>query len=153
MSPPLSSLELLHPELQDKLGVLMQAVQADGLPMMVYETIRSPGRQAQLYTIGRTPGAAHFGRTVTRAQPWQSPHQYGLAADVVFQVAGRPTWDEPRKGQWDHFTILAHKAGLVTLSFEKPHVQLPGFHPDLLPKGPQRTEEWLEWLRERLHQG
>lgn len=147
---PSRDLTLLDAELLDKLGSLMIGIRTDDIPLNVYEGARSPGRQQELYDVGRDPKLAHYGRTVTRAKPYQSAHQYGLAADLVFYVGGHWTWEEPRRGQWDRMQMLAHKAGLVTLSFERPHVQLPGFHREMMEPGPEKDDEWLAWLRRRL---
>lgn len=146
----LSDLTLLDAELLDKLGTLMIGLRADGIQLEVYESARSPGRQAELFAVGRDPELAHYGRTVTNAMPYHSAHQYGLGVDLVFRIAGRWTWNEPVRGQWDRMQLLAHHAGLVTLSFERPHVQLPGFHPDMMEPGPNQDDQWLAWLRKRL---
>jgi peptidoglycan L-alanyl-D-glutamate endopeptidase CwlK len=146
----ISSLDLLDHELLDRLGTLMIGLRTEGIPLEVFETARSPARQADLYQIGRDPDVPGYGRTVTRAMPYQSAHQYGLGVDLVFRVAGRWTWEEPQRGMWDRFHTHARQAGLTPLSFEAPHVQLPGFDPAALPKGPGDTAGWLRWLRERV---
>lgn len=156
MSERLSDLTLLDAELADKLGTVMIGTRADGIPLEVYETGRSPSRQEELYAVGRDPNLAHFGRTVTGARAYHSAHQYGLGVDLVFRVRGRWTWEEPVRGQWQRLHALARKAGLVPLVnkrgevIEWPHLQLPGFHADLMPRGPQDDEGWLAWLRQRL---
>lgn len=149
----LSDLTLLDAELLDKLGTLMIGLRTENLSLEIFETARSPGRQAELYAVGRDPDAPHFGRTVTRAMPYQSAHQYGLGVDLVFKVGGVWTWEEPRRGEWERMERLARHAGLVTLSFERPHVQLPGFHPGMMEPGPNGDDEWLAWLRRRLGAG
>lgn len=146
----LSSLQLLDVELLDKLGTLMIGLRTDGIALEVFETARSPGRQERLYAIGRDPKDPSYGRTLTRADAYQSPHQWGMAADLVFKVGGKWTWEEPVRGQWERMAHLAYHAGLVTLSFERPHVQLPGFNPTRLPTGPAGDDDWLVWLGERL---
>ncbi len=128
----------------------MVALRFDGIPLSLYEGARSPARQAELYDVGRDPAKAHYGRTVTRAKPYGSAHQYGLAVDLVFWVNGAWTWQEPRRGQWDRMQTLAHREGLVTLSFERPHLQLPAWNTGDLEPGPMDTEAWLAWLRARL---
>jgi hypothetical protein len=129
--------------LEDLLGEL----DAHKLPMRVFESIRAPSRQEMLYMRGRDPGAEDFGRTVTKARAYQSAHQFGLAADMVFRMAdGTWTWDEPVRGMWDTFTRLAKAAGLETLNFERPHVQISGFDWRGLPRGPMDDGGWLAWL-------
>lgn len=48
-----------------------------------FEGYRSPERQDYLFSITKT----------TKARPWQSAHQYGLAADFVPRHNGRWSWD------------------------------------------------------------
>jgi peptidoglycan LD-endopeptidase CwlK len=147
----LADLDLLEREFRGRLAWLLVALRAEGVPLEVFETARSPERQAELYARGRDPDAVDYGRTVTRAMPWQSAHQFGLAADLVFKVAGRWTWSEPGPHMWSRLPDLAHKAGLVTLSFEMPHVQ--GIYEAglrQLERGPNDTEAWLAWLRGRV---
>jgi hypothetical protein len=146
----LSDLTLLDHELLDRLGTLMIGLRDEGIPLEVFETARSPERQAHLYAIGRDPQTPGYGRTVTRAMPYQSAHQYGQAVDLAFRVSGRWTWEEPVRGQWDRMGARAKQAGLVTLSFEKPHVQLAGLRPERLAPGPSDTAGWLAWLRQRV---
>lgn len=155
-SLPRSDLTLLDAELLDKLGTLMIGLRTDGLLLEVYETARSPNRQAELYAIGRDPELAHYGRTVTGSLPYHSAHQYGLGVDLVFRVNGAWTWEEPAKGQWDRMHVLARHCGLTGLYnkrgelIEMPHLQLPGFHPDKVAPGPNQDDQWLAWLRRRL---
>lgn len=59
-----------------------------GIPIYLFEGYRSPIRQAQLYAQGRTAP----GRIVTRARPFQSWHQYGLAGDLVVYQDSKWTW-------------------------------------------------------------
>ena len=50
----------------------------------------------ELFTTHRTPDKQHdlFMRGgVTRADAWQSAHQYGLAADFVRKIDGQWSWD------------------------------------------------------------
>lgn len=101
---------------------LILALDDDAIPLKLYETCRTPWRQAALFAQGRTIA----GKTVTRARAWESLHQFGLAVDMVFWVKGAWTWDEPEPGLWDRYHELARRHGLEPLSFEKPHVQAVG---------------------------
>lgn len=145
----IATLDLLRPDFGDKLGALLAACHDEGLPLKLFETARSPARQDQLYGKGRDPDLPEYGRTVTRAEAYQSAHQYGLAADLVFWVDGEWTWDEPTPGMWDSFGDLALLNGLHTLSFERPHVQLATFNLRVMTPGPLGTAEWMEWLRKQ----
>jgi hypothetical protein len=140
---------VLHATFASALWELEKAIAGAGLPLQVFETGRSPQRQSELYAQGRVSGIGTGGKYVTRAKPWQSFHQFGMAADYVFNVDGKWTWDEPYKGAWVKYTQLAAAAGLRTLSFERPHVELPvnlsilsaGQYP---PGGGAAWEDWLD---------
>jgi peptidoglycan L-alanyl-D-glutamate endopeptidase CwlK len=140
----------LHPAFLACLAKLEVALRAEGIPLALYEGARSPFRQAELYARGR--GVGETGKTVTRAKAWQSFHQFGIAADMVFQVNGAWTWEEPKPGMWKRYTELARAAGLRTLDFERPHVELPvalqplqvGHYP------PGGAEAWQAWLEDQI---
>ncbi len=139
---------VLHATFASALWELEKRIAAAGLPLAVFETGRSPQRQSELYAQGRISGVGTPGRFVTRAKPWQSFHQFGLAADYVFFVDGKWTWNEPRPGAWDEYTKMAADVGLRTLSFERPHVELP-MNMSLLQIGqypPGGGEAWENWL-------
>lgn len=58
---------------------LRRELALQGIGVKILEGDRSAERQAELYAQGRSrPGAI-----VTRARPWESAHQWGLALDVV----------------------------------------------------------------------
>jgi peptidoglycan L-alanyl-D-glutamate endopeptidase CwlK len=113
----------LHPLLRSRLVDLDARLNDAGLPLALYEGARSPFRQAELYARGRSAGER--GKTVTRARAWESFHQYGFAADYVFRDGERWSWEEPKRGAWEMFARLAAACGLRSLSFERPHVELP----------------------------
>ena len=144
-----SHMTLLDPEFRPRLQRLLDEVEGAELKLRLFETIRSPGRQSSLYGRGRNPMAPDFGRTVTKARAYGSLHQYGLAADLVFFVDGEWTWEQPLPGDWDVFHGIARNCGLETLSFEKPHVQLPGIMVSELKHGPDNEAGWLQWLTVR----
>ena len=86
----------------------------------LFEGYRSPQRQ-NLLANGTKP--------VTKAQPWASAHQFGLAADFV-------PWDPDRPGHWHwsddaDWPLLkreANRLGLVNnISWDKVHVEHPLF--------------------------
>lgn len=66
-----------------------------GVPVFAHCVVRSEEEQARL-----------FAQKVTKARPGQSPHQYGMAVDIIHGVHG---WDLSRK-QWE---IIAHVADEV----------------------------------------
>lgn len=145
----------IHPVMREKSAALDKALAAAGIPLALYEGGRSPQRQAALYSKGR--GQDGFGvgaplRHVTNARAWESKHQYGVAEDRVFFVDGAWSWAEPEKGMWARYQELAHGLGLVTLSFEKPHVELDvslgslraGHYP--VPG----DDSWSDWLESMI---
>lgn len=144
----LSSMELLAPGFRAKVQALLVELGKDERTsaLRVFETSRAPSRQLALYARGRDPQKADYGRTVTKAKPYQSAHQHGLGVDLVFWVNDTWTWDEPIRGGWAHLHTLAHAHGLEPLSFEKPHLQVRDFRWQTLPVGPQDDAGWLDWL-------
>jgi peptidoglycan LD-endopeptidase CwlK len=149
MSDRISRTEWLDRTFLDRLLELLEALRTESIPLEVFETARSPLRQDLLYNRGRDPTGPDYGRTVTRARAYESPHQFGLAADLVFKVGGAWTWQEPSKGMWKRMGELANGLGLQTLSFEKPHVQAAAFAPTLIQHGPMDTAGWMRWLGDR----
>lgn len=144
-----SDVDLLAPAFRARLeSLLADVVDGAKLPFRVFETIRSPGRQNELFAQGRDPTKSDFGRTITRARSYDSLHQWGHAADIVGFIDGRWTWDLPR-GWWDVLGHLALKNGLETLSFERPHVQTPGFVKDRT-HGPLDEVGWTKWLADAV---
>lgn len=97
----------LHPSLEWGLGQLRARLSARGVGMRVLETVRPPERQAELYAQGRT----RPGRIVTHARPWESAHQWGLAADTAPIPDTAANWKVLRQearlvgfrliGEWD----------------------------------------------------
>lgn len=119
----LRGLDQLHPTFRQSLTQLLDKAAADGLPFKVFEAFRTPERQRWLYEQGRVrPGSV-----VTKAQPWGSFHQYGLAADLVLFINGQWTWsDQGSLGSyWRRLPQLASEVGLRTLDWEAPHVEWP----------------------------
>lgn len=140
----------LHPMLREKCLALDIALVQKGIPLALFEGARAPARQVDLYAKGRGEGApGHF---VTKARPWESGHQYGMAVDYVFLINGQWTWNEPSVGMWAQYTQLADAEGLRSLSFEKPHVELP-LHLTSLRAGmypPGGDDSWRAWLEAQI---
>lgn len=97
-----------------------------------FEGYRSPARQQQLYDQKRADGSR-----VTKARPFESAHQYGLAVDFVPFIVRLPT--EPREdldsaegawrwdvedSAWDWFDQAVHKHDLYRpITWDRPHVE------------------------------
>lgn len=93
----ISDLDLLEPVTRVAVQSFLADAEAVGKPLMVFETYRSSDRQLMLFNQGATK-LKHVG-----------VHHYGLAADIVKDVNGDPSW----KGDFSFFRDLALKHGLV----------------------------------------
>ena len=114
----------LHPVFREKARALLDTLEAERLPFRLFEGFRSPERQHYLYAQGRTrPGAI-----VTKARPWTSYHQYGLAGDFVIFEQGAWSWDAGgvNAKRWKRLAEAGRQLGLEPLRFEAPHLQLAG---------------------------
>lgn len=136
----------LHPRFREMLATLLQKLADEQRPFKVFEAFRTPERQLWLHAQGRT----RPGNIVTKAPPWESFHQFGLAADLVLFVNGNWTWDDagPLAAHWQRLRELAAEVGLRSLSFEAPHVELAvplkdATGPDLVAVG---DEGWFDTL-------
>lgn len=135
----LNSVSQLNPTFGDRLYALMAELQKRDGAFRIFETVRAPERQNELRAQGRS-----------RAAAYQSAHQYGLAADIVFSDGGVWTWPPADDPRWEPLRLLAPSFGLETLSFERPHVEIEGFHwGGKLTPGPADTAGWLSWLEAR----
>jgi peptidoglycan LD-endopeptidase CwlK len=142
----------LHPDMRDRLEQVLAALRDRDVPMRLFEAYRSPERQAHLFAKGRDAAGNVVGKVVTRARPWHSYHQYGLAVDLVIDKAGVDPWEtDTAEAQrwWKIYHEVARQHALEPLSFELPHVQLAGLKTSALlageyPEGGDAT--WLENL-------
>jgi peptidoglycan LD-endopeptidase CwlK len=134
LPPRSASLDLLWPTFRERLERGLAAARAAGLQVHVFEANRTTARQAALYAQGRTEP----GPVVTRARAGFSWHQYGVAADLVFDGAPEEgvqwSWDGDyvgeKKGDYERLGAIMQMAGLewygaVGAPFiEMPHFQL-----------------------------
>ncbi len=133
---PSRRLEDMHSLIADKAQQLIEAAQAEGIEILVTNTLRSFEEQAELFAIGRTKPR----EKVTNAKSGEPWHNFGLAFDVVPLVNGKAVWDSPF---WNRIGELGKQVGLVWggdfQSFkDKPHFE---FHPNLtLAHANQRRE-------------
>ena len=111
-----SSLSHLDPQFAQAVEYLLEWADYEGLAPVVTETFRSAERQDELYAQGRTaPGAI-----VTKARGGESPHQYGLAADITSQFGyGSPQAKRIRE--------IARQIGFGLISWDEPHVEWPNW--------------------------
>lgn len=119
-----NNLEHLHPVFREKVGILLEKLATENLPYKLFEGFRTPQRQRRLYAQGRTTP----GDIVTKAKPWTSNHQYGLAADFVLFINGDWSWDDggKKKAWWSRLHELGREVGLQPLNWETPHLELVG---------------------------
>ena len=143
-----SNPENLHPEFRIRVQNLLNQLGSEQLPFRIFEGFRSPERQRNLYAQGRTkPGSI-----VTRAKPWSSYHQYGVAADFVLFIEGKWSWDDSsseRRRWWSRLHDIAREHGLESLNWENPHLQMAGLSINELRAGrypPNGDEAWAENL-------
>jgi hypothetical protein len=140
----------LHPDFRPLADKFLDACQRFGLNVVVTCTTRSMEDQAREFRKGRgssdieamekalaeiyeRPDLAQILRDVgpqagnaitTKAGPGMSLHNYGYALDGCPLDAGRyPKDDSPL---WDQYTRVAEECGLVTIRWDRPHVQMPG---------------------------
>ena len=104
----------------------MSDLKTANVPMKIFESFRSPERQAFLFSKGRFPPNKSMAK-VTKADAWHSYHQYGLAVDMVIDHPDHSMWETGNStvdAWWAKYHELADKNGLEPLSWELPHVQL-----------------------------
>lgn len=69
----------LHPKIREKVREFIRQAKAAGYDLIITSSLRTFGRQNQLYAQGRTTK----GKIVTNAKGGESFHNYGLAIDAV----------------------------------------------------------------------
>jgi hypothetical protein len=115
----------LHPLFREKLQVLLQRLNAEGIPFRLFEGFRFPNRQKSLYDRGRSVP----GNIVTTTKPWDSLHQYGLEADLVPFEDGHWIWSSAgvREKWWSRLAAVAKEVGLNVREWERHAVYLDGY--------------------------
>lgn len=121
------SLGVLHPKMITPVRDLMTAcerftftVEGTEYRFAPFEGFRHPARQYDLFARGK----------VTKARPWESAHQYGLAVDfacVAIDQIGKATgWHWPDGGDWDWLKRQSRKVGLdIPIRWDRGHVVHP----------------------------
>ncbi len=140
-------LAVLHPVIRESVKRVQQQLDDEKLPFKVFEAFRAPERQRFLYRQGRDlPGDI-----VTKAKPWGSYHQYGLAVDFVLFVSGSWSWKDTGQyaKMWQRLHAIGRQHGLEPLSWESPHLQYAATSIDRLKAGDYPSggdEAWAEHL-------
>lgn len=148
-----NDLDHLHPVFREKVNALIKRLADENLPFRVFEGFRTPQRQRKLYAQGRTTPPWSI---VTKARPWLSNHQYGVAADFVLFEHGDWSWDDtgPKEKFWDRLHELARAVGLTPLRWERPHLELVDLNTRELHAGqypPGGDETWAENLERVIY--
>lgn len=110
-------LELLQPSFRSRVESLLVDLALKRVNLAVFETYRHPERQA------------HLTDDVTKAPPWRSAHQYGLAVDFARPLGKSGFSWEVSRADWDALAELAYSNGLRVPypSWDPGHVEDPAF--------------------------
>ncbi len=110
-----SSIALLAPCARAAFQALQHELSKD-TPFQLFETYRDPDAQRAVLEAGRS-----------KAEPFESPHQFGLACDFVPRINGNWTWAVPIE-EWDVLAAKAAEAGLlVPIAWDRGHVEHPAW--------------------------
>ena len=147
MSERDTDLSHVHPFVRERITKVLETLGAEGIPFRVFEAFRTPQRQQALWEQGRT----RAGAIVTKARPWTSYHQYGLAADFVLFQNNSWSWDDggAKRVWWNRLQQVGAAHGLEALRFERPHLQMAGLDVGALQAGrnpPGGDASWAENL-------
>ena len=82
----------LDPRIQHPATAFINAAYGAGIPLRITQGYRSFALQNQYYAQGR---GGNPGKIITHARGGQSPHNFGLAIDVVELRNGVPVWNNP----------------------------------------------------------
>lgn len=121
----MTHLESLDDRIRPLAERLIELCKQEGIIIRLTSGRRTIQQQNMLYAQGRTMP----GRIVTNAKGGASPHNFGLAFDVVPIKDGKPDWNAPL-AVWDRIGELGKSLGLTwggdfkTLK-DRPHFELP----------------------------
>lgn len=144
MSDPskrIQDLAFLHPIVREKVRRIQEQLDAEGIPLRVFESYRTPARQNSLYAKGRNSADEIVSKkdVVSYQKAWGSYHQYGLAVDFVFYENNAWNWgpkgSAKHKAWYRRLHEIGDSLGLEHLKFETPHLQLAGWSSTKLRKG------------------
>ena len=128
MNKILSSLE---PEFRPLVENLIAKCAIDGIVIIPTSGQRTIAEQNLLYAKGRDDQGNVIGEIVTKAKGGQSPHNFGLACDVVpiNPKTKKEWWDAP-DDVWNVIHTLAEEDGLLDSGYDwkfcdRPHVESP----------------------------
>jgi peptidoglycan L-alanyl-D-glutamate endopeptidase CwlK len=121
-------IDTLEPDFKVKIQQLLSELSLRGIRCVVTSARRTIAEQDDLYAQGRTKP----GKIVTKAKGGQSPHNFGLAADLC-PIKPNTTndlwWDAPQE-IWNVIHLLAEEGDLLDLDsgydwnfVDRPHVE------------------------------
>lgn len=119
---PNRDLLLLSPWFKARVDVGLRMIADLGIKMAVFEGYRTPQRSDYLYEQGRT----REGKIITKAKAWQSPHNWGLAVDIIF-FDGK-TWDWKQAKDFTKPVAVMKSLGFTTGAdwADYPHFEIMG---------------------------
>jgi peptidoglycan L-alanyl-D-glutamate endopeptidase CwlK len=105
----MSKLDTLEPEFKMRISELLADLQIMGINCIVTSGRRTIAEQDSLYEQGRT----RPGKVVTKAKGGQSPHNFGLAADLCpIRPTTNDLWWEAPDDVWNAMHMVGEKLGL-----------------------------------------
>ncbi len=134
VTKPDRDLTKVHPLLQLRLLSFFQECGRRKVSVFITEGYRSGERQDWLYARGRTRDTSR--PVLTYAKAGQSYHNLLIMDQPCSAAVDVAVWDEDTPWskslewsgsakEWEKVHAAAEAAGLQTLNFEKPHIQLP----------------------------
>ena len=112
---------LIHPVARGQFIALANDL-AEGHHLGIYKTLILP------FEGWRSPVDQQkaFDKKVSKARPWQSAHQYGLAVDFVPKINGKWVWGMASDPHWADLRKAATARGLRNvIDWDRPHVEHP----------------------------
>ena len=127
-----SKLAKLYPPFADAVRELVLQARAKGMPVSIFQGLRTFGQQLELYKKGRDANFKVIDKkqVVTNAPPGMSMHNYGLAVDLVFdgdEVRPGYQWSWANKHPWKQLALLGKGCGLEPAFFWKTFPESPHF--------------------------
>ena len=108
----MNQLDTLEPAFRPLIDTLLANLKAMGIDCAVTSGRRTIAEQDRLWLQGRNVDGTITGKIVTRAKGGQSPHNFGLAADLCPRdFHGRLWWDAP-DDVWNAMHMVGEQLGL-----------------------------------------
>ncbi len=152
------AISALHPAIRKPVSEILETLHSEGHKFEVFEAWRTPHLQQKYYSKGRNRAGRVINRSkvVTKARPWMSYHQYGLAVDLVLKTSRGWSWNDKgaNRKKWKRMHEVAREHGLRPLSWEQPHIQIaaiPSVRELYAGKYPSGGDDkWAQKLRDEI---